>query len=300
MAWIQRQLVLCALAIPLTAVAMAAPLGWTPLPGNGGRAAAQQRSQGYLGIEFHDLTDDQLAALHLKGVRGAEIVMVDHDGPAGKAGLCPRDLVVAINGQAVENAPALRKMIRDVGAGASISIEILRNGQAMTLNAQLADREEVEHRAALEHLTLHSDALSPSTGAELAPPSPASKTHSFISSMLHMSPFTGLAVELMEPQLAAYFGAPTGVGLLVNTVMAGSPAAQAGLRAGDVLLRVDSVALRSVTDWTRHLRESKAHALTLTVLRDRREQTVVLTPDLKRHACLMLPVLWAIPDALLA
>jgi len=292
-------LVLAALLWAGASPALAASSGHAGL-----RTTGAQKPQGYLGIEFHDLSDEQVAALHLHGPRGAEIAMVDHDGPAGHAGLRAHDVVVAVNGVAIDSALTLRRLIHDAGAGVLVAIEVLRNGRAMTLNATLANREDVE-RSAMARLAANDPPPAPPVSplaqgfADHDGDGP-SRTQAFLNAMLHMSPFTGLAMESMVPQLAQFFGAPQGAGLLVHTVMPDSPAAAAGLRAGDVVLRADGVLLKSTADWTRRLRAAKGHALTLTVLRDKREQTMVLTPDLKRRSEGKPPALWPLPARLAA
>ena len=77
---------------------------------------------------------------------GAEIIMVDHDGPAGKAGLQPHDVVLQVDGQNIENADDLRKRIRDSAPGKVFSISIMRLGRPMNLTAKLADRARIGAR----------------------------------------------------------------------------------------------------------------------------------------------------------
>jgi S1-C subfamily serine protease len=239
------------------------------------------------------VSDEEAAALHLKNEHGVEIVMVDHDGPAGKAGLRPRDVVVSMNGEPVTNADDLRRMIHDAGVGAAVSLNVIRSGQPMTVHTQLAYRGEVEREAA-ERMAAPdpqpADAADPppadASGDALAGTSHGRK---MLSELMHTTPFTGLMVEAMEPQLAGFFGAPAGQGLLVETVLQDSPAERAGLRAGDVILRADSVEVGSTSDWIRHVHAAKGRPVVLTVLRDRREHMMTLVPELKHKSELEWP-----------
>jgi S1-C subfamily serine protease len=251
-----------------------------------GGHATTQRPPGYLGIEFHDLTNEQAEAMHLRGPRGVEVVLVDHDGPAAKAGLEPNDLITGLNGHIVASGEALRRMIHDTGADVNVRLSVFRDGNPLTINARLANREMVERRA-FAHIMTPAPAATMAAGFtdsyRVDPPAPI-KNQTFLSSMLHTPPFTGLLVETMQPQLASFFGAPHGQGLLVQAVDSGSPAATAGLHAGDVLLRMDGESLRSASEWSKRLYTGKGRPINLTVLRDHRELTVTLQPDPKRHS----------------
>src|SRR5215469_9089941 len=106
-----------------------------------------QRPPGYLGIEFHNLTNEQAAALHLRDNRGVEVMFVDHDGPAASAGLKPHDLITGFNGHIVASGEALGRMIHDAGAGVQVKLSVFRNGNPITIHTKLADRQQVERKA---------------------------------------------------------------------------------------------------------------------------------------------------------
>lgn len=255
-----------------------------------GHAQQQQRPGGYLGIEFHDLTSEQAAAMHLRDKRGVEVLLVDHDGPAASAGLQPHDLITGLNGRIVASGEALRRMIHDTGAGVEVRLSVFRNGNPITIRTRLANREDLE-RKAWARLT-QPDPEPGMQGAEVTgahafgpsaspAPAPSHKSEGFIETMLH-GPFTGLAVEAMQPQLAGYFGAPKGQGLLVQSVEAGSPAANAGVHAGDVILTADSRPMHTTSDWSRQLRASKGKPVALGVLRDHQQMTFTFQPGSKK------------------
>jgi S1-C subfamily serine protease len=112
----------------------------------------------------------------------------------------------------------------------------------------------------------------------------SSRSRKFLAQVLHATPFTGLVLQPLGAQLAGFFGAPTGVGLLVVMVTPNSPAAAAGLRAGDVILKADSIEVKSTGGWVRQLHESRGRGIALVVLRDRQEQRIMLIPELKKHS----------------
>lgn len=264
----------------------------TPLAGAAGGRGQPQRPAGYLGIEFHDLTNDQAAAMHLRDKRGVEVLLVDHDGPAAAAGLQPHDLITGLNGRIVTSGEALRRMIRDTGAGVEVRLSVFRNGNPITIHTKLANREDLE-RKAWARLTqpeagpqlqgtevTGGRAFGPSAAA--APvPAASHKSEGFIETMLH-GPFTGLVLEAMQPQLAGYFGAPKGQGLLVQSVEAGSPAAAAGVHAGDIILTADSQPMHTTSNWSKHLHASKGKAVALGVLRDHQPMTFTFQPGSKK------------------
>jgi serine protease Do len=265
-------------------------------------AGSKDRTHGYLGIVMVDTSDEQIAALHLQGPRGAEIVMVDHDGPAGKAGLQPHDVVVQMDGQNIDTAADLNRRLRGSAPGRVVTLSIMRlGGPALILTAKLADQKELERNAWQQHFTVpeppadnsSENIVVESYTIETAPaPKPPSHTQNFIGTVLRTGPYTGAQLGPMTPQLAGFFGAPPKTGLLVQGVDANSPAAFAGLRAGDVVLRVDSLVVSTTSEWTKRLKASSGKAVNLTILRDKHEQSLTMQPDLKRHSMLEWPNLF--------
>src|SRR5580692_6068005 len=96
----------------------------------------------YLGVDIADVSAERLGELKLKEEHGVEVTMVDQDAPAGKAGLHEHDVIVSLNGAAVESAAQLRRMIKETPAGRVVNLGISRDGQPMTIKVQLADRHK--------------------------------------------------------------------------------------------------------------------------------------------------------------
>jgi S1-C subfamily serine protease len=250
-------------------------------------------NQGYLGIDVRDLSQEQIAALKLKEARGAEIVGVDHDGPACKAGLQVHDVIQQANGQTIDNEEQLRRFLHETPAGKQVSFVVSRDGMQRTIAVTMANRGELERKSWEKHYTVPeppetSDAYVPRVGNGFLPPTKptgAKGTHTILGTAIMVSSsYTGAKLEVMGPQLAEFFGAQGSAGLLVRHVDANSPAADAGLKAGDVVLKVNSIDVASANDWSKTIHENRGKPLSVVVLRDRKEQTLTMTPDAKKRS----------------
>ena len=221
----------------------------------------------YLGVDTRDVTADRLGPLQLKEESGVEVTMVDQDAPAGKAGLKEHDVILSINGQQVESVEQLRRMIREIPAGRVISIGVSRNGQALALKAQLANRKGFGPEAGEFKFTMPT--------VQAMPPLPDIDIPVSVV-VVHSSMRTGLMVENLTSQLADFFGAKGGKGILVRSVEKGSSAEKAGFHAGDVIVRVNDETVNDAGDFSHALRSGKDNTVRVGILRDKKEQTITL------------------------
>ena len=302
MAWQRRSsggrvVVAAALLALLPGAACAAALRVQPAGGQrgvvGGRATAV--APGYLGIDLRDTSEDRVSVLRLKDQHGAEIVRVDHDGPAGKMGLRVHDVVTLLNGVAIDGVEQARRLLRELSPGRLVSMVINRDGKQMVVQAQMADREELERETWEHHLTPPAEAPASglptgetvqAAGAGNAGTGVAGGRYSrgFIGTLLMSPTYTGVVLEKLGPQLAGFFGVANGSGLLVRSVAVNSPAEVAGLRAGDVVVRANQASVSSTSEWTKAISKAKGGPVSVVVMRDRQEKTLTLTPDTKKRS----------------
>jgi membrane-associated protease RseP (regulator of RpoE activity) len=221
----------------------------------------------YLGVDTRDITADRLGPLHLKEESGVEVTMVDQDAPAGKAGLKEHDVILSVNGEQVESVEQLRRMIREIPGGRVVTIGISRDGQPLTLKAQLADRKGFAPQTGEFKLVM--PAIPP------MPPMPDIDIPVSVV-VVHSSMRSGLMVENLTSQLADFFGAKDGHGVLVRSVEKGSSAEKAGFRAGDVITRVNGGAISDAGDFSHALRSGKDNTVSVGIIRDKKEQTLTL------------------------
>jgi serine protease Do len=245
-------------------------------------AASRPSSQGYLGVLVEDVSNESFSRLRLTDKRGAVIRLIDHDAPAGQIGLKVDDVVLAINGQNVENAAQFNSLLHELQPGRKISLLIVRDGDRQTVAVQLVDHKTMD-RDVWNKLN-SPDGFSPSTpgGMNMLPDgsgdAPSSGFHlPFFGSELK----AGAIVEPLTAQMSGYFGIPGGV--LVKQVARRSEAEAAGLRIYDIILRVGSDPIKTTSDWDRALRANQGKEVQLAILRDRHQQTLTLQVDNKHR-----------------
>lgn len=193
--------------------------------------------RGWLGVEVATLPIDQDTQnlLNLKSKKGALINNVTQGGPAEKAGFKPYDVVIEVNGQAVENSNDLRMRIADIQPGTKVDFKVIRDGKEKVVPATIAELEE--------------DSRKPSAASQLKD--------------------VGLTVTALTANLARRYGIRTTKGLLITDVDRDSDAARKGLQPGDIILEVNREIVTTEEQWDSILNKKKSGDALL--LRIRRE-----------------------------
>ncbi len=228
----------------------------------------------YLGVDIANITSDRLGVLKLKEEQGVEVTMVDQDAPAGKAGIKEHDVILTMNGTTVESKTQLQRMIHEMPPGRLVTLGLSRDGQAMTIKVQLADR-----RNEFAQMWPKDKYRDKDFHVEIPPiPNiPDIDIPNIGVVMVHSSMRSGVMVENLTPQLGEFFGAKNGKGVLVRSVEKGSRAEKAGLRAGDVITRVGDQPVLDTSDFTHALQTHSGGSVSVAVIRDKKEQTLTLT-----------------------
>ncbi len=237
---------------------------------------------GYLGVLVGDVDQDTATRLKLKDAKGAIVTLIDHDAPAAKAGIRVDDVLLQLNGQAVENAEEFGRILRELPAGRSVSIELSRDGNIQTLAVELVDRKKMEHEV-WKRLDAGGDEFTPVPAMSMlsggGSGGDVGSSGGFHLPWFGSSLNVGALVEPLTSQMAEYLGVANG--LMVKQVARRSEAAVAGMKAFDVILKVGPETIATMADWDRALRSNKGKTVQVTILRNRKQQTLTLQVDSK-------------------
>jgi Do/DeqQ family serine protease len=196
-------------------------------------------SRGQLGVTVQSITSDLAATLGLTQSQGVLVNAVRAGGPADKAGIKPGDVILDVNGTQINDVNSLRNTVAGAGAGSEVSLTIVRNGKRQQIRLKLGE--------------FNADAATPdsNTGSD-------------------RTPAGRLGVELspLTPDLAEQLGIARGTqGVVIAAVDPAGPAAEAGLRQGDVIQQINRQPVRAAGDVQAALDKSGDRPVLLQILR---------------------------------
>ncbi len=165
---------------------------------------------GYLGITLNDVTPQNSSFFNLPDASGAIVSQVAPSSPASGAGLKQGDVIRTLNGERIDDGSALQVAISEMAPGASIKLGVLRDGKQVSIPVVIGEYHK---------------------NAEVADNGGGSSTH---------GARLGLAVTDLSPDVRGQLNLPDQVhGVAVEDVKPGSPADEAGIAPGDVILQLD-------------------------------------------------------------
>jgi serine protease Do len=234
----------------------------------------QVQPEAMIGVTTRDAAPDN--------PEGAVIASVEAGMPAAKAGLKQGDVIVEFDGERVRSSSQLTRLVRETPPDRAVKVAVLRDGKRLELTVTpvasrvrsfLFDVPSPEFREGPLQRPftpwLDQRPLTSENWWRYGVPTPRNP-------WLPNSPRLGISLQDLTPQLAEYFGTKDGV--LVATVDGGSPAAVAGLKAGDIITSVDKRAVTKTADVQAALQAKRAgDQVTLEIVRDHKPRTITVT-----------------------
>jgi serine protease Do len=239
---------------------------------------------GFLGVYAENISRENMGRYRMNQVRGVGITQVMKDSPAEKAGLRKDDVILRLDGENVSSVRKLNRLVSELSPDQSVRVSISRGGSEQEITATIGKRSNTMANnllggqprifkwegPGLKNFKWETPLLNdlPSFNNEFGDK----------SFFLGNSRRIGVSTMSLTKQLADYFGIADGKGALVTSVSEDGPAAKAGVKAGDVITAVDGEAVDSPGDISRVINRKKEGDVALTIIRNRSQQTIHVTP----------------------
>lgn len=195
-----------------------------------------QDGESWIGVSVQDLDSDLRRYLAIDERYGVLVNEVAEDSPADKGGLRKEDVIVRFDGKRVRNSNDLRRAVQKTEPGEKVRVEFVRNGKRRKARLRIEARPE--------RYAKRSQPRKPDRPFSWRRDGPA-------------RPWLGIQMQELNAELAEYFDVSEDGGALILKVEEDSPAEEAGLRAGDVIVAVDDADIGAPDDVREQLKDSK-------------------------------------------
>jgi len=255
---------------------------------------------GFLGVGVADIEEARAKELGLHEDYGVEVNSVVKDSAAAKAGLKKGDVVLEYNGTKVESTAQFIRMVRETRPGKQVKLQVFRDGHTLSLTGEMEKRPQprVYWKSKGGDGGFYSFAT-PEPAEPPEPPEPPDAddnddvTIAIPDMDIHIpdipsprmswqTPRLGVETEGLGHQLAEFFGVKDGV--LVRSVIKDSAAEKAGLKAGDVIVKIGGQEVSGPGDISSVLRSNDATELPIVVMRNRKEVTLTAKIESRSHS----------------
>jgi serine protease Do len=238
---------------------------------------------GFLGVYAENISRENMGRYNLNQVRGVGVTQVIKDSPAEKAGLRKDDVILRIDSENVNSVRKLNRLISEMAPDHNVKVAVSRNGAETEITATVGKRNNSSFAGDLfpgGSKLWKWEGLDPKA---FKLEGPLFNREDFPNSgdltfMLGNGRRIGVSSIQLTKQLADYFGIADGKGVLVTSVTDDGPAAKAGVRAGDVITAIDGESVDSPGDLSRVINRRKEGDIALTVIRNKSQQTIRVTP----------------------
>ncbi len=248
----------------------------------------------FLGVHTEDITKENMARYGMREVRGVGVTEVVKDSPAEKAGLRKDDVILRFENDSVTSTRKLSRLVSEVAPDQSVRLNISRGGGEQDVSVTMGKREnafnamqlgKLQGLEGLKDLEKFKGLDKLKELHKVMPP--GANVWKWEGQGLGAEPYIysfgnhrriGVSTMQLNKQLAEYFGVSDGKGVLVTSVADDSPAAKAGIKAGDVITAIDGDKVEGSGDISRAINKKKDGDVTLTVIRNKNQRSITVTP----------------------
>jgi serine protease Do len=237
---------------------------------------------GFLGVYAENISRENMARYHMTQVRGVGVTQVIKDSPAEKAGLRKDDVILRMDGENITSVRKLNRIVAEMSPDQSVRVTVSRGGAEQEITATIGKRDNTNFAGDLfsTNPRVWKEGIQPKVfkWEREFPSSDFFDKNGQLAFAFGNSRRIGVSTMQLTKQLADYFGITNGKGVLVTSVTDDGPAAKAGVRAGDVITAIDGEEVDSSGDISRVINSKKEGDVSLTIIRNKSQQTIRVTP----------------------